>query len=180
MYVTKIGNKLIFSGGIINNSTLKITQEILNKKPNAVAELDIKNNQLYWKIIQTLEEKKAEIITNSKKELQNYLQDNPLEWKNKKLYSITLEKQQLLQIQLVLYSQAKLNNLNYKLMWNAHGEVLEEWKYEDLLELSLKINEKVQPLVQYQQLKEIEVKNCQSIDDLNKIIINYNNVSNDI
>ena len=135
--------------------------------------IDVQYGQAVWVLDKTLKELKIDKIQNSKLVLENYLQNNPIKWTNNKLYSITLEKQQLLQIQLNLYTQAKANNLEYKLMWNASGEEAEEWQYEDLLNLSMEINKIVQPLVQYQQRKEIEIKNCEIVDELNQIIINY-------
>ena len=140
---------------------------------DGIYHLDIQYNEAIWILDKTLDNIKEEKIYYTKSELEKYLQKNPIKWKNDKLYSITLEKQQLLQIQLNLYAQAKQNDLEYKLMWNATGEEAEEWQYEDLLNLSLAINNFVQPLVQYQQRKEIEIKNCQAIDELEWIIINY-------
>lgn len=138
--------------------------------------LDIQLGQAVWVLEKTLRELKEDKIKGSKLELENYLQNNPIKWTNNKFYSITLEKQQLLQIQLNLYIQAKTNNLEYKLMWNASGEETEEWQYEDLLNLSIEINKIVQPLVQYQQRKEIEIKNCETVDELEQINIDYNNI----
>ena len=173
MFITQINDNLMFSAHIINKNSIEITETFLQNKPNAIAEIGIHNNKPYWNIITTFDEYQIKIINTSKEFLSNYLQNNPIKWTNNKFYSITLEKQQLLQIQLNLYTQAKTNNLEYKLMWNATGEETEEWQYEDLLNLSLTINNFVQPLVQYQQRKEIEIKNCQTIDELNQIIINY-------
>ena len=168
MFITNVKGVLVYTQDKISDLSLELSSEFLKNKPTTfLSEIGIENNKLIWKKVCDLEQLINDKILFSKQELQYFLQNNPIKWINEKFYSITLEKQQLLQIQLNLYTQAKANNLEYKLMWNASGEEAEEWQYEDLFNLSIEISKIVQPLVQYQQRREIEIKNCETIDELN-------------
>ena len=47
---------------------------------------------------------------------------------------------------------------------------------ENLVALAFAIDAYVTPLVSYQQEKEVEIKNCQTIEEVNAIQIDYSSV----
>ena len=51
------------------------------------------------------------------------------------------------------------------------------WGYTELLALSLTIAGYVAPKVSMQQSVELEIKSCSSIDEINAVVIDYDNNS---
>lgn len=116
------------------------------------------------------------LISSSKIDLANYLESHPLTWIDNKEYNVTAEKQNLLASQIALYQTAKAAGQDYELHWNSTGGVCTTWTIEELSALALAIGAYVQPLVTYQQSKEIEIMNCTTIEELNNIVIDYSSV----
>lgn len=123
-----------------------------------------------------LDELKANKIAESKTMLAEWLENNPLRYADGKRYSVTAEKQSLLNGNLASYERAANAdpNIAYPLKWNATGEECIAWEYEDLVKLSLSIAAYVAPKVSKQQEIEIAISNCSTIEELDKIIISYN------
>lgn len=122
-----------------------------------------------------IEGAKAYKIAESKDKLAEWLENNPMTYKDGKQYSVTAEKQSLLNGNLSSYERAQgaSPNVKYPLKWNATGEECTEWDYEDLVSLSLAIASYVAPKVAEQQTVEIAIKACQTIDELNGVVIAY-------
>lgn len=112
-------------------------------------------------------------IEESKIKLAEWLSTNPLLFTDGKYYSVTEEKQSLLNNNLASYERAKNAGVEYPLKWNSTGEECVEWEYSELLSLSLNIAEYVAPKVAIQQTIELNIKACKSIKDLEAIVINY-------
>ena len=89
---------------------------------------------------------------------------------NGKIYTCTLEKQNLLSAQLGLYAMNTAAGLPANLSWNAKGEPCEEWTLEDLLALSNTISAHVAPIVKAQQEAEIAIKAATSQEEINAIV----------
>lgn len=121
----------------------------------------------------SLEDYKAEKIAESKVKLSSWLADNPYLHSDGNYYSVTEEKQSLLNSNLASYERAKAIGVTYDLKWNSTGEPCEPWSYTDLLALSLNIAAYVAPKVSKQQLLEIQIRNCETIEDINAIVIDY-------
>lgn len=109
-----------------------------------------------------------QMIDKTKIDLANFLQTHPYKWKNNN-YSVTEEKQALLTSQLVLYS---MNNTAI-LYWNSIGQPCEIWSIEDLSALAEEISKYVRPYITYQQQKEVELRNCKTLEELNQVVVNY-------
>ncbi|MDE7252113.1 MAG: hypothetical protein K2O32_04145, partial [Acetatifactor sp.] len=62
---------------------------------------------------------------------------------------------------------------NAKLMWNETGKEQEEWTQEEFLQLIYEIKQYINPLVSYQQHIEDLINKCQNEDQLDDIIIDY-------
>ena len=122
-----------------------------------------------------IEEAKAYKIAESKGKLAEWLASHPMTYKDGKQYSVTAEKQSLLNGNLSSYERAQGANpsINYPLKWNATGEECTEWEYEDLVGLSLAIAAYVAPKVAEQQAIEIAINACSTIDELNGVVISY-------
>ena len=117
----------------------------------------------------TLPSIKANLIEQSKEGLASYLKTHPLIWIDNKTYSVTKEKQALLAQQINLY----LADSTATLYWNASGEESQPWPADKLIQLSKDIQEYVRPFVQYQQEKEIEINNAETVDEAKNISIDW-------
>ena len=122
-----------------------------------------------------IEGAKAYKIAESKEKLAEWLANNPMLYTDGKYYSVTAEKQSLLNGNLSSYERAQgaSPSINYPLKWNATGEECTEWEYEDLVGLSLAIAAYVAPKVAEQQAIEIAINACSTIEELNGVVIAY-------
>lgn len=122
-----------------------------------------------------IEGAKAYKIAESKDKLAEWLACHPMTYKDGKQYSVTAEKQSLLNGNLSSYERAQgaSPSVKYPLRWNATGEECTEWEYEDLVSLSLAIAAYVAPKVAEQQAIEIAINACSTIEELNGVVVSY-------
>lgn len=125
------------------------------------------------RIILLLPAAKSQRIAESKTALATWLKDNPMMFTDGKYYSVTEEKQTLLNSNLASYERANKAGYAYPLKWNSTGDVCVDWTYEELLTLSLHIAAYVAPKVATQQTIEMQVKACETLAELEAIEINY-------
>lgn len=138
--------------------------------------LECNGNELYFKNkneVIDLDTLKADKIEMSKKKLAEWLEDNPMLYTDGKYYSVTAEKQSLLNGNLASYERAKAVGVEYPLKWNSTGSECIPWDYTDLLTLSLTIAGYVAPKVSKQQEIELQIKACKTVEEVNEIVINY-------
>ena len=121
----------------------------------------------------TLSPLKDAKIEESKTKLAEWLANNPLLYSDGKYYSVTEEKQSLLNSNIASYERAKALGIEYPLKWNSTGEECTEWTYTDLVTLSLTIAAYVAPKVSKQQSIEITIKSCENAEELDKVVISY-------
>lgn len=121
----------------------------------------------------SFEKIKFEKIAESKTALAKWLTNHPMAYTDGKQYSVTAEKQSLLNGNLASYERAKTINVEYPLKWNSTGSECELWDYNNLLALSLTIAGYVAPKVSKQQELELRIKACTTVDEINEIEINY-------
>ena len=112
-------------------------------------------------------------IEESKTKLAEWLANNPLLYSDGKYYSVTEEKQSLLNSNIASYERAEALGIDYPLKWNSTGEECTEWTYESLVTLSLTIAAYVAPKVSKQQSIEITIKSCETAEELDKVVISY-------
>lgn len=112
-------------------------------------------------------------IEESKTKLAEWLANNPLLYSDGKYYSVTEEKQSLLNSNIASYERADALGIDYPLKWNSTGEECTEWTYEELVTLSLTIAAYVAPKVSKQQSIEITIKSCETAEELDKVVISY-------
>lgn len=120
-----------------------------------------------------IEAHKTKRIQESKILLAQWLNDNPILYTDGKYYSVTEEKQALLNGNLASYERAKSIGVEYPLKWNSTGSSCVEWEYNDLLALSLTIAAYVAPKVAIQQNIELDIKACKTIEDIDAVVIDY-------
>lgn len=123
-----------------------------------------------------LEENKNIKIQKSKEDLAIYLENNPLLWTDGEYYSITQEKQSQLTSKIMAATMAQSLSTEYHLTWNSTGEVCKEWTLQDLSALAFAIDARVTKLVTYQQTQEVAMKNAETQDELDAIIVDYDSV----
>ena len=136
---------------------------------------ELKENEFEKK--ENLEKIKTQRIKESKQLLALFLETHPL-YSNAHnntfdYYNITEEKQSLLTSEFMSYQVLKRAGLNTTFNWNASGKPCEEWKEEEGIQLIQEIKSFVKPLVTYQQKKEMLINNAVTIEDVEKIIIDY-------
>ena len=138
--------------------------------------VEVNTNELYLKnpnIEKDVDTFKQEKIDISKQLLADWIENNPMLYTDGKYYSVTAEKQSLLNGNLASYERAKAINVEYPLKWNSTGSECVSWDYTDLLALSLTIAGYVAPKVSKQQAIELQIKACTTVDELNEIVISY-------
>lgn len=119
-----------------------------------------------------LDQLKTEKINQTKQQLAEFLESNPLMYDNE-YYSITQEKQALLTSAIAAYQLKVQANIPAVLKWNTTGDVCREFTIEEITGLVIAITDYVQPRVERQQELEIQIKNCTTIEELDSIIIDY-------
>lgn len=119
------------------------------------------------------EQSKPNMVLKTKQDLQIFLSKNPLLWTDGKYYSVTQEKQNLLTSNIATYQIEVQTNPEAIITWNATGEECVQWDIQQLCALAVAIKDYVKPMVTYQQGLEIQINNCQSLEELNSIEINY-------
>ena len=139
-------------------------------------DVSINKNALYLidkNFIEDVEAAKADMIQRSKELLAEWLSRNPMLYTDGNYYSVTEEKQSLLNSNLASYERAKAAGIDYPLKWNSTGAECTEWEYSELLALSLSIAAYVAPKVATQQAIELEIKAAETMEQLDKVVIIY-------
>lgn len=116
---------------------------------------------------------KQEKVAMTKQLLADWLKNNPILYTDGKYYSVTEEKQALLNGNLSSYERATNTGIPYPLKWNSTGEECVDWEYADLIALSLSIAGYVAPKVSKQQAYELQIKACGTVEEVNEIVISY-------
>lgn len=122
-----------------------------------------------------LDAAKKQRIAESKMQLAEWLENHPMQYTDGKYYSVTEEKQALLNSNLASYERAQDAGFPYPMKWNASGEECTEWTYEALVVLSLTIAGYVAPKVAAQQAAEIKINACTTMEELAEVVIDYDN-----
>lgn len=124
------------------------------------------------------EELKNDKILQSKINLSNYLENNPLfsrcKYEDGRYYNVTLEKQNLLLANISTYTMSLQAGIPCPLTWNDTGNECELWTFEELFRLSLEIREYVHPLTSMQQHMESNIKSCVTKEELDNVNIEFN------
>ena len=124
-----------------------------------------------------LDEAKRVKIIQSQKALAEFLEANPITSTchgNAAQYSITAEKQSYLQSMILIATSAEASGIEYQPSWNAVGEPCTyDWTVPQLQQLAMEIEAVVRPIVSQQQNIERIIRNCNDMDELVAVEINY-------
>lgn len=119
-----------------------------------------------------LDEYKQNKTNQSKQQLAEFLQTHPLLY-NGEFYSVTQEKQALLTSVISAYQLKIQAGIPATLKWNVTGDICREFTVEEITGLVVAIAGYVQPLVEKQQTLEVQIKNAETLEELEGIEINY-------
>lgn len=108
--------------------------------------------------------------------LETYLKDHPIQWKDGKYYGVTQEDQSEIALNLTQYQLAVTAGLSPSLEWHALHEQCREFTVEELSALALSISAYVYPLVRYNQSIKTTIYATTTVEELEKIIIDYEKV----
>lgn len=123
-----------------------------------------------------LSDTKAQRIAQSKEDLTTYLEAHPLQWTDGEYYAITAEKQAQLTSKIMAATMAQTLYQTYDLTWNSTGEVCKAWTLQDLSALAFAIDARVTALVTYQQTQEVAMREAESMEALEAIVVDYDTV----
>lgn len=126
---------------------------------------------------ETLETMKEKRIKLSKDNLAKYLEEHPLlstvKYKEGRYYNVTMEKQNLLLSNISTYQMSSQLGISCPLTWNDTGEECELWTIEQLIQLSMEIRNYVAPLVSLQQYMEVNIKKCETNEELINVNVDF-------
>ena len=126
---------------------------------------------------ETLETMKEKRIKLSKDNLAKYLEENPLlstvKYEEGRYYNVTMEKQNLLLSNISTYQMSSQLGIPCPLTWNDTGEECELWTIEQLIQLSMEIRNYVAPLVSLQQYMEVNIKKCETNEELINVNVDF-------
>lgn len=116
-------------------------------------------------------------IALSKKNLANYLAENPLlskcKYEEGRYYNVTAEKQQQLTSKVLMATMYAQIGMPYNLTWNDTGDICESWELPQLQQLSMEIDAYVTPLVSLQQTMEVAINECTITENVLKVNVEY-------
>lgn len=187
--VTSIGDRAFFDCDGLVSVTISDTVTVIGEEAffdcdnletvNGITEDMTISNSAFFSCIKLnqdfmrLPELKNEKILESKAKLAEWLENHPMQYTDGKYYSVTEEKQALLNGNLASYERSKNVGLEYPLKWNSTGEECIDWSYKNLVQLSIYIAAYVAPKVSIQQTTEIAIKECKTADAVKSVIIKY-------
>lgn len=151
-------------------------KELMNKINEYILKGWITQNEINEYLINNLDIIKKIKIFESKYNLDNYLKLHPLQWTDNKYYTITFDKTQQLTSKLLSATFAQQTGTPYDLKWNDTEQVCEPWTLENLTALAFAIDARVTALVTYQQEKERQIRDAETLEKINSIIIDYDEV----
>lgn len=126
----------------------------------------------------SLDDFKIYRVKESKNILEEYLLKNPLisscHNQTEGVYSITLEKQNLMLLNYTTYQLLKNTDPdNAILTWNETGKECEPWAENEFIQLIFEVQNVIKPLVSAQQVIESEILSCGSFNDVLLVDIDY-------
>lgn len=120
---------------------------------------------------------KQKRVKLSKDNLSKYLEEHPLlstvKYEEGRYYNVTMEKQNLLLSNISTYQMSTQLGVSCPLTWNDTGEECEIWTIEQLIQLSMEIRNYVAPLVSLQQYMEVNIKKCETNEELINVNIDF-------
>ena len=124
-----------------------------------------------------LESFKKERIELSKKLLNDFFEENPLKSDCHNgvvgYYSVTKDKTDTMLPNFLTYQMELQAGLPTELTWNEKGKSCTVWTVEEYQMLTIQIKQYVKPIIAKQQHLEESIINCTTTDDVENILISY-------
>ena len=92
-----------------------------------------------------------------------------------RLFSVTKEKQNLLDKQLGMWLMSQQMKLPFQLNWNATGEVCEPWTFDELFKLASLMTAHVEPLVKMQREAEVRIRHAENEQEVQSHVEKFRN-----
>lgn len=128
----------------------------------------------------TLEGAKEAKIVESKLLLDTYFAEHPLVSKChggvEKTYSITEYKQNMFNRKFSAHTALVAASIPDQMTWNASGEECENWTDAECIQFIAEMNAVITPLVSAQQKLEKQINACESVEDVEAIVIDYSKI----
>lgn len=128
-------------------------------------------------IPEDFEGRKEFLIRKSKMNLAQYLENNPMPstCHNNTLayYNVTSEKQAQFTSKFTAHQVLVQSGVEDVMTWNSTGSPCEPWTDAECIQFIGELNAYVTPLVSRQQHIEVELQQCKTIEELDKIDINF-------
>ena len=127
--------------------------------------------------VSDLDKVKQDKILISKQQLAVWLENNPIfstiHNSSGEYYTVTQEKQTQLTQMITLASLAAQTSQSFTPTWNSTSNICEEWTINELTVLTFQITQYVLPRVKKQQSYEVQIRECQTIEEVESIEIDY-------
>lgn len=175
--VPEEGKKLVLNGVVLESEVIlgvNDTGEDFTEVDDATYEPPVEDPS---ETIDPLATLKKNQISLSKKNLANYLAENPLlskcKYEEGRYYNVTAEKQQQLTSKVLMATMYAQIGMPYNLTWNDTGDVCESWELSQLQQLSMEIDAYVTPLVSLQQTMEVTINECVTQEEVLAVNVEY-------
>lgn len=131
----------------------------------------IEDVSLYDNYLKDLKNEKQEL---NKKLFAEFLENNPLTWKDGKMYGVTFEDQSEISLNLTQYEmQVKAGIENPILEWHASKEKCVSWSVEDLTSLALAITAYIYPYFNKMNIYKEAIYSASNKEELDQIELKY-------
>lgn len=122
----------------------------------------------------TIEEYQNLKQTVNKTQFALFLEQNPIEWIDGKLYGCTQQDQSEIALNLTQYEIAQVAGVETPILeWHAKGEENVAWTYEELSKLNVAITEFVYPYFHQMQQYKTAIKTAETYEGIDAIEISY-------
>lgn len=178
VYILESSDRMTASLGALGDTTemfsstyLRYTREEWDKHV-----LEQQSTKALEQLSNDLETVRKNRIQESRDLLEEYYSAHPILSSvhgDKAYYSVTSEKQDKLAAMIGLCDKAREGGIEFTPVWNATGEVNEEWTEEQLVQLSIEIAKYVYPFVAKQQEYEKAISESDSVQEIKSLDITY-------
>ena len=124
----------------------------------------------------TLEDAKKTKQEYNKKQLELWLKEHPIKWKDNEYYGVSLEDQIEMSLNKMQYDIAVKQGQQGVLEWHSIKNTCKTFTIEDFEELSLLISSYIYPYCRYQEEIKKQIYSCTSIESVKNITIDYSSV----
>ena len=112
--------------------------------------------------------------TVNKTQFALFLEQNPIEWIDGKLYGCTQQDQSEIALNLTQYEIAQIAGVETPILeWHAKGEENIPWDYEELSKLNVAITNFVYPYFHQMQQYKTQIKSAITYEEIDAITISY-------